>query len=439
MKRFILIFLVVPLFLNAQNNEESKMQWFKDAKLGIFIHWGLYAVDGISESWSFYNGYISHEDYLKQTNGFTASEYNPKAWAKLIKESGAKYAVITSKHHDGFALWDSKDGVFNAVKHSAAKKDVLSPFIKNLKKQDLKVGVYYSLPDWSYNDYTHHTKEIKRYKISDEPERWKTFLNYYQSQLKDLKSKYDPDLWWFDGDWEHNAEEWDIEGTRELLFKDRPNVILNSRLCGNGDYATPENGPPVLKPHAKYWELCLTMNDSWGYQEIDQNYKSTQQILDIFTDCLHMGGNLLLDIAPKADGSIPDIQKNILKEIGRWNKKHAEAIYGSEAGIPKEYFNGPSTLSKDKRTLYLFVRDIPKDGKIILKGVKNKINRIYIVGNGTVVPSKVYSKIYWSQYPGIHYIELPKNTLDQYYTVLAVMLDGEIELYRDHHGAVESN
>ena len=262
MKRFILIFLVVPLFLNAQNNEESKMQWFKDAKLGIFIHWGLYAVDGISESWSFYNGYISHEDYLKQTNGFTASEYNPKAWAKLIKESGAKYAVITSKHHDGFALWDSKDGVFNAVKHSAAKKDVLSPFIKNLKKQDLKVGVYYSLPDWSYNDYTHHTKEIKRYKISDEPERWKTFLNYYQSQLKDLKSKYDPDLWWFDGDWEHNAEEWDIEGTRELLFKDRPNVILNSRLCGNGDYATPENGPPVLKPHAKYWELCLTMNDS---------------------------------------------------------------------------------------------------------------------------------------------------------------------------------
>ena len=123
--------------------DHEKMQWFKEAKLGIFIHWGIYSVDGISESWSFYNEYLTHEDYLKQRNGFTAANYKPQEWAQLIKDSGAQYSVITSKHHDGFALWDSKYGTLNAVSHSAAKKDVLTPLVKALKKKDLKIGIYF--------------------------------------------------------------------------------------------------------------------------------------------------------------------------------------------------------------------------------------------------------------------------------------------------------
>ena len=170
MRKFIFLLLFIPAFLQAQNSQLNdsafceKMEWFKDAKLGIFIHWGIYAVEGVSESWSFFNGHISHEDYLKQTKGFTAKNYDPDYWAKLIKESGAKYSVITSKHHDGFALWDTKFGELNAVDSSAAKRDVLTPFVIALKKNNLKVGLYYSLPDWSYADYTHHTRDINRYK-----------------------------------------------------------------------------------------------------------------------------------------------------------------------------------------------------------------------------------------------------------------------------------
>lgn len=445
-QKLFICLLFCSTLLQAQDSiapvsdfQSNKMEWFKDAKLGIFIHWGIYAVNGISESWSFYNGYISYEDYMKQTSGFTAKNYDPEYWAKLIKETGAKYSVITTKHHDGFALWNSKFGELNAAKNSAARKDVLSPFIKALKKEDLKVGLYYSLPDWSHADYDIHTKKENRYKIAEDPKRWERFLNFYQSQLTELKSAYNPDLWWFDADWEHNAEEWGITKTRSILFEGSRDVILNSRLCGNGDYETPENGPPVLRPKAKYWELCLTMNDNWGYYPNDKNYKSSQQIIDIFVDCISKGGNLLLNISPKADGSIPVEQENILKELGKWTGKHQEAIYKTEAGIPNEYFYGPTALSKDSTVLYLYVRDKPNEGQIALKGILNKINRIYVVGNGTVLDHKIFSKVYWSAYPGIAYINVPEDVLDKYYTVLAVILDGKIKLYKEYPSAIESN
>lgn len=441
MKRiFILLFIVFAFNLNAQQNDSlyhDKMEWFKDAKLGIFIHWGIYAVNGISESWSFFNGRISHEDYLKQVHGFTAEKYDPQFWAKLIKESGAKYSVITSRHHDGFSLWDTKYGNLNSI-NSAAKKDVLTPFVDALRDNDLKVGLYYSLPDWSHEDYTDFTREVKRYKISEEPERWKIFTKYMNGQLNELAENYNPDLWWFDGDWEHNAEEWQADKIRNMLLKENPKAILNSRLQGRGDYETPEQGPPVIRPEAEYWELCYTMNNSWGYQHNDKDYKTPQQLLDVFVDCISQGGNLLLDIGPKADGTIPDEQIHILKEFGKWTSKHKDAIYGTRAGIPYDHFYGPTALSKDKKTLYLFVKG-NENGQIALKGIKNKIHSAWVVGNGTALNRKTVSKVYWNDYPGITFIDLPENTLDDYYTVVGLLLDGEIDLYRKVVGAIESN
>lgn len=446
MKKLILVLLILPIFLNAQNvtktdmvNFKHKMEWFKEAKLGIFIHWGIYAVNGIDESWSFYNGHISHENYVKQTEGFTAENYNPDYWAKLIKQSGAKYSVITSKHHDGFALWESKYGNFNAMKSSAAKKDVLTPFVNSLRENDLKVGLYFSLPDWSFDDYTDFTREVKRYKIEDEPERWDKFLKYYQGQLTELKINFNPDLWWFDGDWEHNAKEWEIEKTREFLSLGNPGVIFNSRLQGHGDYETPEIGLPVLRPKAEYWELCLTMNDSWGYQQDDKNYKSPQQIVDVLVDCISKGGNLLLDIGPKADGTIPTEQENILKELGKWTSKHQEAIYKTCQGIPYDHFYGPTALSKDSTILYLYVRDKPNDGQVTIKGISNKIENIYMVGSATPLEYKTFCKVSWNTYPGIIYIDIPGKEMDEYYTVIAIKLDGKINLYREYSGAIESN
>ncbi|MCZ4245563.1 alpha-L-fucosidase [Pedobacter punctiformis] len=584
-----------------------KMEWFGDAKLGIFIHWGVYAVNGISESWSFFNNYTNHEAYMKQLEGFNASKYDPANWVQLIKESGAKYAVITTKHHDGVSLWNTKAiDATTTLKNSAAKKDLITPFVAALKQSGLKTGLYFSLPDWSYENYDVFTRDRKRYDFKADPKRWNSFLTYYQSQLNELSAQFKPDLLWFDGNWEHSATEWQTDKVRKLLSSYNPNIIINSRLDEHGDYETPEQGVPVVKPNAPYWELCYTMNDSWGFQPYDQKYKSSNMIIRTLVDCISMGGNLLLDIGPKADGTIATEQVSILKDLGRWTKKNAEAIYGTQSGLEPGHFNGKTALSKDKKTLFLYldyqdkagitllglatkiksvsvigyegkinfkaadnqnyIIEVPENaydkdvtvvavkfdeaiktvnpvgatlnlatllnaqtksstvsklkklstdlnkgtnifnntnlsadglsftsdvkpldteakewivknaevlykttagipaghydgnttlsadkqtlylfvegkptGPIAIKGLKNQISRIRIVGEGTMLPHEVYNKLYWSKIPGIIYIPVPQDKLDKNLTVIAVLLDGPIDLYREKVGAIESN
>lgn len=599
-----LSFLVISTAINlqAQNNSEKKMEWFEDAKLGIFIHWGIYSVDGISESWAFFNNYTSHANYMKQLGGFTASNYKPEEWIDLIQKSGAKYTVITTKHHDGVSLWDSKaQHAITTIKDAAAKKDVLTPFISALKKTDLKTGLYYSLPDWSHPWYDINTRTKKRYELKDEPKRWTDFVDYYQLQLKELSTIYNPDLIWFDGDWEHTSEEWKAPQTLSLLRSYNPDIIINSRLNHHGDYETPEQGVPITRPKNKYWELCYTMNDSWGYQPFDTHYKTPNMIVRTLVECIAMGGNLLLDIGPKENGTIPEPQIAILKELGRWTAKHKEAVYetregispsflkdknafskdgktlfvylenvkdqvritglhtkptsvrmvgtsetiapdydgyhlnlplshnnfdstvtvlaitfdekpefrlhevedvpslqrildmedasesistlvkwidvgsnllkgklqsdGSEidptlkfankrveewilkhaevlhnaqAGIDAGHYAGATALSGDKQTLYLFVEGKPT-GPLAVKGLKNVIARIRIVGEGSMIGHDIFNKLYWSPIPGIIYIDLPESRVDKDITVVAVLLDKPIELYREEVGAIESN
>ena len=419
----------------TQLSKEERMAWFKDAKLGIFIHWGIYAVNGIDESWSFHNGYISYDDYMKQLNGFTAKKYDPEYWAKSIKESGAKYTVITTKHHDGVALWDTKQSDLSVPKRTPAKRDVLTPFVKAARNEGLKVGLYYSLLDWSNPNYPNFLRNKKRY--ADDPKKWEAFTKFNFGEIKEL-TKFNPDLYWFDGDWEQSAEKWKAKEIRELLLKETPTTIINSRLQGYGDYETPEQGVPVTKPNSKYWELCMTMNNSWGYQPNDKEYKSVNQIIRILVDCISMGGNLLLDIGPKPDGTIPQEQIDILKGLGRWTSKHQEAIYGTRAGIPFGHFNGYTALSKDKTILYLYVDNKP-NGPLLIKGLNNKVNRAWVVGNGTKLNTHVVGKLYWSKAPGLLYIDLPEEVQDKDVTVIALQLEGEIDLYGGKGQVIESN
>jgi alpha-L-fucosidase len=447
MKKTILILLASLFTLHVSLGQQDRMQWFKDAKLGIFIHWGIYAVNGIDESWSFYNEYLPYEDYMKQLNGFTAENYDPEAWAKLISESGARYAVMTGKHHDGVALWDTRAGDLSVVGKTPAGRDLVGPFCKAIRVEGLKVGLYYSLLDWSHPDYPNFTKTQKRY--LEDSLRWARFMDFNMEQISELSSKFNPDLVWFDGDWEQSAEKWHAPEIREMLLKNNPGVIINSRLAGYGDYATPEQGIPVTKPADPYWELCMTMNDSWGYQPNDKNYKSANLVIRIFADVIGMGGNLLLDIGPKADGTIPDEQARIMKELGRWTSKHSEAIYGTCAGIPKDCYYGPSTLSPDSTILYLF---IPGEGKVgqlngwtvgqldnltvlqsyshnaFLKGIINSIDAIWVVGNGTKLEQTTWLKPWWSGNPGLIEIIIPASVLDEQMTVVAVLLNGKIKL-----------
>lgn len=594
MKKIALSLLFSTSLLLAQKKNESKMQWFEDAKFGVFIHWGIYSVNGIAESWSFFNGYTSYPRYMQQTKGFSANNYNPKQWVNAIKNSGAKYAVITSKHHDGVALWDTKatQGI-STTQHTLSKKDVLTPFVSELKKSGIKTGIYYSLPDWSHPYYDVFTRAEKRYDYKKESARFSKFINFYQNQLQELATQYNPDLYWFDGDWEHTAEEWKTKETKQLLLSKNPNAIINARLTNEGDYDTPEQGIPMQTPKAKHWELCYTMNDSWGFQEDDVNYKSANQLIKTLVECISMGGNLLLDIGPKADGTIPAEQLKILNDIGRWTRKHSEAIYGTQKGIPQKYFSGKSALSKDRKSLFLYLNsdyngqvwlrninspikninlvgenislkykknkndiwiDFPKDkmdvdvsviridfeksityddsedraiegnanqqikqyayllnngnnpfpqnkvmmnddfknytpnedvnnwikkhaeifqnpmrkglseeryagmsalsedgqilylfiegkinGNLMIKGISNKIQRIRIVGEGSLLNHKIYDKLYWSEVPGLVTIDVPKHRLDDNITVVALMLDGELKEYHQEIKAVESN
>lgn len=595
--------IALPTFAqDALTKESKKMEWFDDAKLGIFIHWGIYAVDGLSESWSFFNNYTSQENYLKQLDGFTGKNYNPQEWVNLIEGSGAKYTVITSKHHDGIALWDTNaEKGISIAKDAIAKKDVLTPFVQAVKKSSLKTGIYFSLPDWSHPYYDIKTRTQKRYDLKQDTKRWGNFVDFYQTQLTELSQQFKPDLLWFDGDWEHSSEEWKAQESLALLHKYNPNIIINSRLNHHGDYETPEQGIPVVRPQRRYWELCYTMNDSWGYQHFDKNYKTPNMIVRTLVDCISMGGNLLLDIGPKEDGTIPDEQVAILKELGRWTIKHAEAVYGTRAGIgfdcikektafskdgktlyiylenvkdeitlegiftePKHvsliqennismgftykegeltiplksmtfdpnvtvlavqfsvkpmfsqsivktypkaeilikgntdqsilsiakwtkyganlfkgkinddgseinkdlvfasekvktwvkkhaevlhdagegidanHYTGYSALSPDKQTLYLFVEGKPT-GPIALKGIKNAISRIRIVGEGSMIGHQIFNKLYWSDRPGIIYIDIPKDRLDKHMTVIAVLLDKPIALHKEKVKAIESN
>jgi alpha-L-fucosidase len=430
MKFYLKHFLLAIALLWVTNtsaqlkSRDPKMDWFENARLGIFIHWGIYSVNGIPESWSFFNNYISYEDYMKQLNGFNASNYDPELWVRLIKESGAGYAVITSKHHDGVALWDSKMGGINTVKDSKARKDLLTPFVKALKKSGLKTGIYYSLPDWSYPDYDVMTREVKRYALKSEPERWLKFQNYFTGQLKELSEQYNPDLYWFDGDWEHNAQEWRSAEVQMMLQKRNPGVIINSRLNGYGDYATPEQGVPVVRPSAPYWELCLTTNDSWGYVFHDKNYKTSNQVIRTFIDCVANGGNLLLDIGPKPDGTIPAEQIKILQDLGAWNKKHAEAIFGTRAGICGSNFQGKTTISVDGKTIYVFVENVPTED-VEIRNLAQQPKMVRVIGTDLALKYKLDSS------SGVTYISIDENQLDPMVTVIALEFEKPAEFLKE--------
>lgn len=448
----VLCFATTVLFAAGQEKVKEgnpgKMEWFEDAKLGIFIHYGIYAVNGIPESWSFFNKQITYDDYMKQLNGFTAKNYNAAEWAKLFREAGAKYAVLTSKHHDGVALWDTKLSDFSVAKKSPAGRDLIGPYAKALRNEGLKVGLYFSHLDWSHPDYnsvyhgdTRNPSPNSPFdyplKREEDPAAWQRFLKFHRGQLKELYHLANPDLWWFDGAWTRTAEQWKMKELRDTLLSWNPNAILNARMKGYGDYATPEQGIPIVAPEGK-WELCMTINDSWGYQKGDHNQKSVNYLIRVFSECISLGGNLLLDAGPMEDGTITPEQTERLIGLGRWTSKHAEAIYGTRRGLPFGHFWGPTTLSKDRKTIYCFIFDIPREG-IVVKGIMNNVEQVRVIGTNEPLKFERNGGAHWMNIPGVLMIEIPENLVDKNATVVAIDLDSPLKLYRGEGKAIEQN
>lgn len=415
--------------------------WFLDAKLGIFIHYGIYAVEGISESWSFWTGEVAYEDYMKQLDGFTASKYDPEVWADLFERAGAKYAVLTTKHHDGVALWDTKANDLSVVKKTPAGRDLITPYVEALRHHGLKVGFYFSHLDWSHPDYAtvlpkEHSVERSEEGLAnrfsypapgeEDPARWEAYLRFHREQMKELCTEFgDVDLLWFDGEWERDAAQYDMKGLRDQLLGWQPNCVFNSRLLEYGDYATPEQGLPTIPPDGP-WEFCVTVNDSWGYQKKDHNHKSVRQIVRLFCECLGGGGNLLLDVGPFEDGSLQPEQIERLEGLGRWVKKHSEAIYGTRRGLPPGLFYGPSSFSQDRKTLYLYFFDRPID-QLAVKGLRSKVARASVVGRGTELNVKVTGGL--GVTPGVTWIDLPESEIDEDATVIKLEFDEPAEVY----------
>ena len=465
MKKSLFILSLFSLIFTAKSQEISKvspddkpdMTWFNEAKLGIFVVWGIYSVNGIAESWSFYNHEISHTDYLKQLDGFTAENYNPNKWASLFKEAGAKYAVLTTKHHDGVALWDTKLSDLNVVKRSPAKRDLIQPYCDALRKEGLKVGLYFSHLDWSHPDYpsvfnaltrknwnANERSGISEFSFpingNEDTKAWERFRTFHIGQLKELSLYFKPDLFWFDGDWERDDDQWDMKDLRFNLRKwNGKNLILNARMRGYGDYETPEQAVPITPPHGP-WEFCMTINHAWGYRIPDIHYKPIGEVIKTFADIIGMGGNSLLDVGPKPDGTIPDKQVFTLKELGKWIKKHEEAVYSTVRGMPFGHFSGPTSFSKDSSTIYLYYFDSPR-GEISVKGIRNKVKNIRIVGDSSndKLKYRISGGAPWMNIPGTIMIDLPLDKLDEHVTVIALELEGERNIYHGSGGAIEAN
>jgi alpha-L-fucosidase len=242
-------------------------------------------------------------------------------------------------------------------------------------------------------------------------------------------AKFKPDIWWFDGDWTPVGNEyWRMDQVRDMLEKETPDAIFNSRMRGYGDYATPEQGIPVVAPEGP-WEFCVTINDSWGYQVQDHNHKSVRQIVRMFCECISMGGNMLLDVGPYADGSLQPEQIDRLEGLGQWMSKHAEAIYPTDAGLPHGHIYGTSTVTKDRQTLYVFIFDRPWD-QIAVKGLITPVKRVSVVGSGEDLTHTKIGGL--GETPGTVWIDVPEHVLDPNATVLKIELEGPLNYY---HGA----
>ncbi len=296
-----------------------RMAWWHAAKFGMFIHWGLYSVIGQHE-WAMEDEGIPIPQYELLAKHFTPKPHAAREWAKLAKQAGQKYMVMTSKHHEGFCNFETKLTNYCAPKQ-ACGRDLVAEFVEAARAEGLRVGFYYSLMDW------HHPDGARC--ATDEDARQR-FVEYTHGLIRELMTNYGKiDILWYDVDWPLTPEQWESKKMNEMVFKLQPDIIVNNRNGLPGDFSTPEQHIQAAKA-GRAWETCMTMNDSWGYQRADDNWKSPKTIVRNLITCAKGGGNYLLNIGPKPDGSVPEESVEILTAVGKWMDKNGPTIYESE-------------------------------------------------------------------------------------------------------------
>lgn len=417
---------------------QDRMQWFTKARFGMFIHWGLYAIPARGE-WVRSHERIPKEDYQPFFEEFNPTKYDPRQWAKLAKEAGQKYAVITTKHHDGFCLFDSQLTEYKAT-NTPAGRDLIREFVEAFRAEGLKVGFYYSLLDWYHDDYPaygdrhHPMRENSAFK--GRKHNFQRYIEYLHGQVRELLTNYGRiDILWFDFSYDQmQGETWEATRLVELCRSLQPHLIINSRLGGNikaaqpesyaGDFATPEQ---IVPPHGIRnelgqpipWEACVTMNRHWGYCARDREYKSAKTIVRALVECVSKNGNLLLNVGPDAWGVIPEQSVDVLKDVGRWMEKNGDSIYGCGASeLPKPEW-GRYTQKGNK--LYAHILDLPI-GPIPFAGLKGKIKKARLLADGSEL--KVQTPWNAVEFPDYAFIDLGTSQLpDELDTVIELELE----------------
>jgi len=400
---------------------EKTRQWFSEAKFGMFIHWGVYALLGKGE-WIRTVDRIPREKYMKLQRRFNPTRFNPDSWAALAKRAGMRYMVVTTKHHDGFCMFDAHNTDWKVTK-TPFGKDVIAMLVKAFEKQGLRVGFYYSIMDWHHDDYLPRL-DWETESRPAEGHDVMNYIKYMREHLRQLLTEYRPApfVLWYDGGWMNKPEDLGALETNAMARKLKPDILINDRHFTKEDIVTPEQRIPptgLRDPEGNplLWEACLTMTSHWwGYDKYEKDYKSSQFLIRTLVDIVSKGGNLLLNIGPKPDGTIQKEFVDRLHAIGRWMDKYSEAIYGTSASpfnlLP---FYGRVTTKGNK--LYVHVFEWPADLQIRLPKLVNQVRRSCLLEKDKPVLSCERSGEDWI-------IQLPRKAPDENASVLVVELDG---------------
>ena len=423
----------------------KRVEWFKHDRFGMFIHWGLYAIPARGE-WVRSVERIHKEDYEPLMHEFNPIDYDPKQWARMAREAGMKYAVLTAKHHDGFCLFDSQLTDFKST-NTPCHRDLVREYLDAFRAEGLKVGLYYSIIDWHHPDFPH-------YGDRQHPERdneafkgvqhdFDNYLKYMHGQVEELCTNYGKlDIMWFDFSYDDmTGEKWKATELVRMIRRLQPGVILDNRLevsgTGfgslatahpteySGDFVSPEQ---IIPPKGIFdeqgnpvtWEACITMNNNWGYHATDKNFKPAPLVIHKLVECVSKGGNLLINVGPDARGNIPPESVEILGSIAKWMSKNSASIYGcGHAGMDKPE-NGRLTRNGNKLYYHIYEAAI---GDIPLEGLRREqVEKVRLLSTGAEV--KISDSWMAANYPDTVFVSLGDSPIlpDPVDTVLEITL-----------------
>lgn len=388
----------------AEQDRQRRLEWFRAARFGMFVHWGLYSLIGRHE-WAMNRERIPVEEYERLADAFRPLPRPATMWAQLAVETGMRYIVMTAKHHEGYCLWDSELTDYNSVRRGPGR-DLVAEFVEAAREAGLRVGLYYSLNDWHHPD--------GRECLYDEEAR-NRFVEYTHALVRELCSNYGKiDILWYDCPYPLTAQGWESERMNAMVRSLQPDILINNRSRIPEDFETPEQHITPAKG-GRAWESCMTLNDSWGYTPIDRNYKTAWQVVRMLRQVASHGGNLLLNIGPAPDGSIPPVYREVFGQVGRWLEKNGPAIYDASEPMVQDW-QATGDFTRRGNTAYFHCNRWP-GSTLVIGGFETKVLSVRYPGGPAVE---------FEQTPGRLILKgLPMEAPDHLATVFEIECDGE--------------